>query len=423
VANLSDLSLDFDNPLEPGYDDINLDPFETQDAKSALRFKNEAMDIFTRRNVFKGVDEYQGLVISGIKELNVNPGFIDKVFQVAGLEETRFSFKIHIPSLHSMLGNPCNVSGLSKSLSQPDKENLTKQIIQSHPDFITKALQQDKPEPGEWITVKFAKGPSGGRMIEGQIVRRLNAKIDLANPCNESLSEIVQNATSQLSENAGTNTTTPQVGIGINNETNLRFMYPFEGSFPVTSKLQVYRKIIVNGKDTSGPHTGVDFGMRVDIPMLASEDGIIKKADSSNGNLIISHFDDQTQKTYYTVYHHLNSITVRSGSSIIQGDIVGTSGNKGRSTGPHLHFEIRRNLTKPETSENSTPEQINNFYESCIDPLVGLSLPGRVGGYSQEEKSNAGFTQQESNELAESEFGSELNNEKVQETLEAEETE
>ena len=174
MANLYDLSIDFDNPLEPGYDDINLDPFEMQDAKSALRLKNEAMDIFTRRNVFKGVSEYQGLVISNIKELNVNLGFIDKIKETAGMLETRFSFKIHIPSLHSMLGNPCNVSGLG-NLSITDQENLTKQIIQSHPDFITKGFGEDKPQPGEWITVKFAKGPSGGRMIEGQIVRRLNA--------------------------------------------------------------------------------------------------------------------------------------------------------------------------------------------------------------------------------------------------------
>ena len=62
MVNLYDLSIDFDNPLEPGYDDINLDPFEMQDAKSALRLKNEAMDIFTRRNVFKG-----GIPVYGYK--------------------------------------------------------------------------------------------------------------------------------------------------------------------------------------------------------------------------------------------------------------------------------------------------------------------------------------------------------------------
>jgi len=408
VVNLYDLSIDFDNPLEPGYDDINLDPFEMQDAKSALRLKNEAMDIFTRRNVFKGVDEYQGLVISDIKYLNVNPGFIDKILESFGSKEKRFSFKIHIPSLHAMLGNPCNVSGLNKSLFDAEKKNLTKQIVQSHPDFITKASTGDIPEPGEWITVKFAKGPSGGRMIEGQIVRRLNAKIDLANSC-KSLSEILA-AGSPQSLGAATstaNTGTPQVGIGINNETNLRFMYPFQGSYKVTSKLQVYRKIIVNGVDTSGPHTGVDFGMQIGIPMLACEDGTVEMVNRTGGSLRISHFDDQTKKTYYTVYHHLNSITVKKDSSVVQGDLVGTSGNKGRSTGPHLHFEIRRNFNfNIKNKKTPTEQETKNFHESCIDPLIGLCLPGRSGGYSQEEKTNVGI-EQESDKFAESDSSEE----------------
>ena len=196
MATTNNIDIDFDNPLEPGFDDISLDAFDLQDSKSAIMLKNESMDVFTRRNVFKGVVEYSGLVISERKELVNNPGFLDSIAQTVGGDEKRVAFKIHIPALHAMLGNPCDVAGLEKfgATTTDQKEILIKKIVQQHPWFITKGkdgwFSSNLPKAGDWIRVKFAKGPAGGRAIEGEIVKILGDKIDLASVCPEDIVSI-----------------------------------------------------------------------------------------------------------------------------------------------------------------------------------------------------------------------------------------
>jgi murein DD-endopeptidase MepM/ murein hydrolase activator NlpD len=55
------------------------------------------------------------------------------------------------------------------------------------------------------------------------------------------------------------------------------------------------------------------------------------------GNLVVINHGNG----YETYYAHLNGINVGAGQVVYQGNIIGTSGNTGRSSGPHLHFEIR----------------------------------------------------------------------------------
>lgn len=101
---------------------------------------------------------------------------------------------------------------------------------------------------------------------------------------------------------------------------------------------------VVNGHKTQNlhGHNGIDIGAAQGTPVLASAGGrvIIAKVGGYNGGygnlIIISH-----QGGIQTVYAHLSSVFVSSGQTVAQGQTIGSVGNTGRSTGPHLHFEVR----------------------------------------------------------------------------------
>ena len=85
-------------------------------------------------------------------------------------------------------------------------------------------------------------------------------------------------------------------------------------------------------------HRGIDFAAPVGTPILAAGDGVIEYSgwNGTYGKYIrIKH-----NGTYKTAYAHLSKIFKKRGMRIKQGDIIGTLGSTGRSTGPHLHYEI-----------------------------------------------------------------------------------
>ncbi len=90
-------------------------------------------------------------------------------------------------------------------------------------------------------------------------------------------------------------------------------------------------------------HTGVDFGASSGTPIHAAGDGIIAQAgrESGYGNVItIKH-----SEKYNTMYAHMRSFAagIRAGVHVNQGQVIGYVGTTGRSTGPHLHYEVRIN--------------------------------------------------------------------------------
>lgn len=88
-------------------------------------------------------------------------------------------------------------------------------------------------------------------------------------------------------------------------------------------------------------HNGLDFGIVVGTPIEATMDGKVIYAGWNNqgyGNLVI--VENGSYRTYYA---HLSSIPVSVGETVTAGSTIGLSGNTGNSTGPHLHYEIRKN--------------------------------------------------------------------------------
>lgn len=88
-------------------------------------------------------------------------------------------------------------------------------------------------------------------------------------------------------------------------------------------------------------HHGIDIAGKIGDPVYATLDGVVNMAtfDSIYGKVIkIDH-----GKGIETLYGHCSDINVKVGQNIKKGDIIGRVGNTGRSTGPHLHFELRVN--------------------------------------------------------------------------------
>lgn len=87
-------------------------------------------------------------------------------------------------------------------------------------------------------------------------------------------------------------------------------------------------------------HTGVDLAAPAGTPVHAVLDGIARVVVSATGyglHVVLDHGDGLT-----TLYAHLSSITVHDGDDVAAGDVIGLVGSSGNSTGPHLHFEVRR---------------------------------------------------------------------------------
>jgi len=89
-------------------------------------------------------------------------------------------------------------------------------------------------------------------------------------------------------------------------------------------------------------HTGLDFAAPRGTPVFATGDGIIIEAKTTYGGygneIVISH-----GYGYQTLYAHLSGFNVRSGQKVKRGDKIGYVGSTGKSTAPHLHYEVIKN--------------------------------------------------------------------------------
>jgi len=86
-------------------------------------------------------------------------------------------------------------------------------------------------------------------------------------------------------------------------------------------------------------HNGVDFGSGRGAEVYAASSGkvVLAQYNGAYGNYIIIEHTDGTS----SVYAHLDKITITKGSPVKKGQIIGYTGSTGRSTGPHLHYEVR----------------------------------------------------------------------------------
>ena len=87
-------------------------------------------------------------------------------------------------------------------------------------------------------------------------------------------------------------------------------------------------------------HHGIDIGAKEGTPVYAMWKGDVAKVEWNDiyGNVVIVNHGSGVE----TLYGHLSGINVKVGYPVIEGSRIGSCGSTGRSTGPHLHFEVRR---------------------------------------------------------------------------------
>ena len=90
----------------------------------------------------------------------------------------------------------------------------------------------------------------------------------------------------------------------------------------------------------SANHAGVDIGVEEGTPILSAMDGVVELVSSEGG---YGNHVKITNGEISTIYAHCSKITVQKGTYVHKGDKIAEAGSTGNATGPHLHFEIRRN--------------------------------------------------------------------------------
>lgn len=149
--------------------------------------------------------------------------------------------------------------------------------------------------------------------------------------------------------------------------------FPTAKQYRVSSNFNPRRLNPVTGR--IAPHKGVDFALPIGTPVLAVGDGevVVAKNGGAAGNYVAIRHGRQ----YMTRYMHLKRVLVKPGQKVKRGDRIALSGNTGRSTGPHLHFEIWINnqAVNPLTAKMPRMEGLSGKDRSAYLAQVKTSLP------------------------------------------------
>jgi len=126
-----------------------------------------------------------------------------------------------------------------------------------------------------------------------------------------------------------------------------RFIWPVQGGGEVTP-----------GRGFSSWHTGIDIDTSAGTNVLAADSGVVwfSGFGRTQGNYLIIYHGN-----YWTLYLHNETNLVSEGDKVSQGDIIARVGSTGRTTGAHLHFEVRR--------DDGTGEWLAYYQHQPVDPL------------------------------------------------------
>lgn len=127
------------------------------------------------------------------------------------------------------------------------------------------------------------------------------------------------------------------LNVHYKHETSLSADTLLLGNYAHPAPFKIYSKY---GKRRRRMHYGVDLSYPMGTPVVAAFDGIVRVSKGragGYGDLIVIRHDNKLE----TYYGHMSKRYVNPGQLVSAGDTIGLGGSSGRSTGPHLHFEVR----------------------------------------------------------------------------------
>lgn len=148
--------------------------------------------------------------------------------------------------------------------------------------------------------------------------------------------------------------------------------WPTPTSYRVSSQFSRNRLHPVTGR--SAPHNGVDLATPTGTPILSTGDGIVHRI--GNHPYAGKYIDIDHGNAYKTRYLHLHKILVKKGEKVQRGHNIALSGNTGRSTGPHLHFELHINgrPVNPLTADIPTAADVPKALARRFEEETNLKL-------------------------------------------------
>ncbi len=128
-----------------------------------------------------------------------------------------------------------------------------------------------------------------------------------------------------------------RAAAGISGPVSIPSRTPLEG-LKLTSNFGMRTHPVLGG---ARAHKGIDLGAPVGTPIYATADGRVGKAAWFGGYGLYVQLEHGN--ALETRYGHMSRLNVAEGQSVRKGDVIGFVGSTGRSTGPHLHYEVRVN--------------------------------------------------------------------------------
>ena len=119
-------------------------------------------------------------------------------------------------------------------------------------------------------------------------------------------------------------------------------MHPLKGEGRISSKFGP-RTHPISGSASN--HNGTDIAAPEGTPVYAAADGevtVVKYTDIAGNYITVKHDAQATGEQFGTDYLHLSKVFVQKGQKVREGDVIGEVGSTGRSTGPHLHFNLQQ---------------------------------------------------------------------------------
>ncbi|MDK2811527.1 MAG: hypothetical protein PWR27_2236 [Petroclostridium sp.] len=218
--------------------------------------------------------------------------------------------------------------GLSENIQPGQKINLsvpepvlgieTREAVVYNEDIPYKVKEIEDPEMYQGRRTVVDKGFNGEQKVEAEIVRVNGIEVN-----KEIIKTYVLSEPKVQTEKVGTKPLPPKYGTGV-------FRRPTYGI--LTSRFGT------RGREM---HTGIDLAGNVGDPIYAADGGkVIFAGRQGNYGLLVKIYHDNEYTTYYG---HCSKILVKPGQRVAKGELIARVGNTGRSTGPHLHFEVRKN--------------------------------------------------------------------------------